>query len=147
MAFVLGLDAKLYYNSGTYAVPTWNVMNNVKDVTLNLSTEEADVTTRGGGGWKQTVATLKDGSIEWKSVWDTADAAFTAVKNAWLNKTPIEFLCLDGDRTVTGKQGLRAICMVTNFTREEPLTDALMVNVSVKPTYDSTNAPTWYVAP
>jgi hypothetical protein len=35
---------------------------NVRDVTLNLETGEADVTTRANSGWKQTFATLKDGS-------------------------------------------------------------------------------------
>jgi hypothetical protein len=39
---------------------------------------EADVTTRGNAGWRATVATLKDGSIEFEMVWDTGDADFGA---------------------------------------------------------------------
>jgi len=73
MAVKLGLDAKLYRNTGTFAAPAWNEIKNVKDVTLNLEAGEADVTTRGNAGWKATVATLKDGSIEFEMVWDTAD--------------------------------------------------------------------------
>jgi hypothetical protein len=65
----LGMEAKLYRNTGSYAAPTWSEMTNVKDLTLNL---EADVTTRGNAGWRATIAALKDGSIEFEMVWDTA---------------------------------------------------------------------------
>ncbi len=36
MSVKLGLDAKLYRNTGTYDTPTWVEMTNVKDLTLNL---------------------------------------------------------------------------------------------------------------
>jgi len=50
MALRLGLDARLYRNTGSYASPTWNFVQNVKDLTLNLEVGEADVSTRGTGG-------------------------------------------------------------------------------------------------
>jgi len=68
MSVRLGLDAKLYRNTGTYDTPTWVEMTNVKDLTLNLESGEADVTTRANNGWRATVATLKDGSIEFEMV-------------------------------------------------------------------------------
>jgi hypothetical protein len=144
MAVKLGLDAKLYRNTGTYSSPTWNDIPNVKDVTLNLEAGEADVTTRGNNGWRATVATLKDGSIEFDMVWDTADTDFAAIRDAFLNRTAIEFAVMDGDITVVGSQGLRATCMVTKFSRSEPLEEAIMVSVTIKPTY-SANAPSWLV--
>ena len=143
---ILGLDAKLYYNTGTYASPTWTEITNVKDLTLNLEKGEADVSTRGGNGWKQTVGTLKDASIEWGMVWDPDDTAFTAIKNAFINNTSIEFLVLDGSSSPASGvtvQGLRAECSITGFTRNEALEDALSVDVTAKPTYSS-NAPSWY---
>ena len=79
MSVKLGLDAKLYRNTGTFASPAWNEVINVKDLTLNLEAGEADVTTRGNNGWRATVATLKDGSIEFEMVWDTADADFAKI--------------------------------------------------------------------
>ena len=66
MTIKLGMEAKLYRNTGTYALPTWVEMINVKDLTLNLEAGEADVTTRGNAGWKATIAALKDGSIEFE---------------------------------------------------------------------------------
>lgn len=142
MSIKLGMDAKLYRNTGTFASPTWNIIPNVKDLTLNLETGEADVTTRGNNGWRATVATLKDASIEFEMVWDTEDDDFTALRNAFLNNTAIELAVLDGLVATSGSQGLRATCMVTSFTRNEPLEEAITVNVTVKPTY-SANAPSW----
>ncbi|GIW85731.1 MAG: hypothetical protein KatS3mg108_0055 [Isosphaeraceae bacterium] len=146
MAVKLGLDAKLYRNTGTFASPAWNEIANVKDVTLNLEAGEADVTTRGNAGWRATVATLKDGSIEFEMVWDTADADFAAIRDTFLNRGAMEFAVMDGPMNVPGSQGLRATCMVTNFSRNESLEEAITVSVTVKPTF-SVNPPTWVVAP
>mgnify|MGYP002625510861 FL=1 len=96
MGVRLGLEAKLFRNSGSYASPTWEELPNVKDLTLNVEAGEADASTRGNGGWRATLATLKDGSIEFEMIWDTADAGFTAIKDAFFNNTPIEFAALDG---------------------------------------------------
>ena len=146
MGVRLGMEAKLYWNSGTYAVPVWEEMGNVKDVTLNLEKGEADVTTRANNGWRATVGTLKEGTIEFEMVWDTADAGFQALKDAYFNDTSIEMAVMDGDITTTGSQGLRASFSVTNFSRSEPLEEAIGVSVSLKVTY-SANAPVWMLVP
>lgn len=146
MSVKLGLDAKLYRNTGTFGSPTWNEIKNVKDVTLNLEAGEADVTTRGNNGWRATVATLKDGSIEFEMVWDSADDDFASIRDAFLNKTSIELAVMDGDVAVAGSQGLRATCMITNFSRNEALEEAITVSVTAKPTY-SANPPSWLTVP
>jgi hypothetical protein len=143
MAITLGKDAKLYRNSGTYSSPTWNLVSNVRDLTLNLETGEADVTTRGNNGWRATVATLKDASVEFEMVWDSEDLNFIAIRNAFLSNQPLELLVLDGIVISFTNQGLRATCMITGFSRNEPLEEAITVNVSAKPTYAG-NPPTWY---
>lgn len=143
MALVLGLNAKLYRNTGTYASPTWDLIGNVKDLTLNLESAEADVTTRANNGWRANVPTLKDASIEFEMVWDSGDADFTAIQTAFLSNGSIELLVLDGASGTTGSQGLRATCSITSFTRNESLEEALTVSVTAKPTY-ATNAPSWH---
>ena len=146
MSVKLGLDAKMFRNTGTYAAPVWNEIKNVRDVTLSLETGEADATTRGNNGWRATVATLKDGSVEFDMVWDSADDDFTAIRDAFLNKTALEMAVLDGDVAAAGSQGLRASFMVTNFSRNEPLEEAITASVTVKPTY-SANPPAWMTTP
>lgn len=136
MGFRLGMNCKAYYGA---AGSTANmVMDNIKDVTLNLSTGESDVTTRGNQGWRAMAATLKEGSVEFKMVWDTDDLGFQAIKNAWFNAAAVALMFLDG----TDGSGLDADFTITNFTRNEPLEEAVTVDVTAKPTY-STRAPAW----
>jgi len=143
MSIKLGMDARFYFcAAGMGGSPTWTELTNVKDVTLNLETGEADVTTRGNAGWRASVATLKDGSIEFEMVWDTEDAGFTAIKDAYFNNTAIAFAVMDGRLETAGSQGLQADFTITNFSRNEPLEEALTVSVTAKPTY-STVAPAW----
>jgi predicted secreted protein len=142
MSTRLGMDAKLYRNTGTFAAPTWTEVTNVKDLTLNLEKGEADVTTRANGGWRATVGTLKDASIDFQMVWDTADAAFSAIQQAFFGNTNIEFAIMDGVMTDPTSEGLRATFDIFNFTRNEALEEAIMVDVTIKPTYTA-NAPQW----
>ena len=100
----LGMEAKLYRNDGTYASPTWVELLNVKDLTLNLEAGEADVTTRGNAGWRATIASLKDGSIEFDMLWDTADTNFTALKDAFFSGGTVEFAVMDGDVATSGNR-------------------------------------------
>ncbi len=146
MAIRLGLDAKLYRNTGTIGSSLWTVVDNVRDVTLNLETGEADVTTRGNDGWRATIGTLKDASIEFEMVWDTEDGNFTAFKDAFFLGQPIELLVADGPIGAAGAQGLRAVCRIITFTRSEALEEAITVSVTAKPTY-STSPPEWVIGP
>jgi len=143
MAIKLGMEARLYRNTGTYAVPSWTEIEPVKDVTINLETGEADVTTRGNDGWRATQATLKDGSIEFEAIWDDDDAGFAALQTAYFANSTIEILALNDEVTESGATGLRATMSVTNFTRNEPLEEAITASVTLKPAY-SENAPEWY---
>ena len=136
MAIKLGMEAKLYYGPAGSTATT--ELTNVKDVTLNLETGEADVTTRGNQGWRATVATLKNGSVEFEMIWETGDAGFTAIRQAYFNNTAIALAILDGE----SGEGLDADFSITNFTRNEPLEEAITVSVTAKPTY-STRAPAW----
>jgi hypothetical protein len=139
----LGSEAKLYFcAAGIGSTPTWTEISNAKNVTLDLKSGEADVTTRANNGWKATLATLKEASIDFEMVWNTGDAGFTALKNAWLAKSVIGLAAMDGDITTAGNQGLVADCQVTGFTRDEPLDGPITVKVTAKPTY-SANAPQW----
>lgn len=146
MAYVLSEDAKVYYNTASYATPTWAEVTNVKDVTLNLEKDETEVTTRASGGYKEFVDGLIDASIDFNMLWDTADTAFTAFQTAFFAKTAVEFLVLDGDEGTTGSQGLRVTCMIKNFTRNETLGEALTVDVTIRPVKNSDAAPAWYTA-
>ncbi len=136
MAIVLGLSGKAYY--GTAGSTANTELTNVKDVTLTLESGEADTTTRAAQGWRTYKATLKEGSVEFEMIYDTTDAGFTAIKNAYFNNTAIALAFLDGE----GGHGLDADFTISQFSRNESLEEAMTVSVTAKPTY-STRAPAW----
>ena len=139
MAIKLGMDASLLYKVGGQSGGTaWTELANVRDVTLNLETGEADVTTRANAGWRATVGTLKEASVEFEMVWDTEDPGFAAIKDAFFTNAPIGLQVLDG----AAGQGLQADFSITNFSRNEALEEAITVSVTAKVTYSAT-APSW----
>jgi len=137
MAIKLGLDAKLF--RGTAGTQGTIEVTNVKDVSLSLESGEADVTTRKARGWKLSVATLKEASLEITILYDTEDEDFLAFKEAYFSNTPISLFVTDGDTTA---HGLDADFSVTGFTVDQPLEEAVTVKVTAKPTA-SDRAPVW----
>ena len=138
MAFKLGLEAKLFIGAAGSTPST--ELTNVKDVTLNLETGEADVTTRAARGWRVSAATLKEGSVEFEMVWDPTDTGFNQVQTAFFSNGAIALFVSDG-----AGNGLDADFVVTSFSRSEPLEEALTVSVTCKPTY-LTREPAWKTA-
>ena len=137
MAIVLGLDAKLF--RGTAGSRAATEVTNVKDLTLNLESGEADVTTRATKGWKASAATLKEASLEFTILYDTEDAEFTAFQAAYFGNTPLALFVSDGQDTA---HGLDADFSITAFSVEQPLEEAISVSITAKPTA-STRAPEW----
>ena len=123
---------------GQGAGGAWTELTNVQDVTLNLEKGETDLTTRANNGWEAIGATLKSASVEFDMIWDTADAGFTAIKDAYFDNTVIGFQVLDG----SSGQGLQADFEIMNFSRSEPLKEGLKVSVTAK-IARSTTPPSW----
>lgn len=158
MGFVLGLNAKLFIN--TYAndvgvargawpgtgLPQTSApadipeFTNVRNLRLDLEGGEADITTRGGGGWRQFAATLLSGSLEFESIWDPDDAAFTTVFQAFLDRDTLQAVALD--KETVGGQGLWADYVITNMSRNEDLEEALTMTVTMRPSRGTLD-PTW----
>lgn len=147
MGAILGSACKAYRNTGTYGAPVWNEVPNIKDLSVDISTAEADVSTRGNAGWRATVAAQNDATATWNMVYDTTDADFVAFKDAIINKTSIELLFLDGPVGTTGSQGLRARWMLTSTRLDQGLETAVMVDITARPTYNTDAAPAWYTVP
>ena len=142
MAIVLGLDAILMRGPAGSTGST--EVKNVKDLTLNLESGEADVTTRATKGpfrftkgWRASVATLKEASLEFQILYDTEDEDYNAFADAYFNNTPMALFVTDGNGT-----GLDADFSITGFSIEQPLEEALSVSVTAKPTA-SERAPQW----
>ena len=135
MSVVLGLNAKLL--RGPAGTQGSTEMKNVKDLTLSIEGGDADVTTRAANGWRASVATLKEATLEFEMNYDNEDENFGAVQEAFFNNTPLSFFVSDG-----AGNGLDADWVITGFDIDQPLEEALSVSVTARPTVD-TRAPQW----
>ena len=144
----LGFECVVSRNTGaTYASPTWNPIELIKDATLNVTKGEFDVTTRGAVGWGQVRGTIKDVELTFDMAHDNTNADFTALRDAYLNNTQIDLAALDAAANVAGAQGIRATWEILGFSRNENLRDAVTYSITAKPGFNVTNPPTWMTVP
>jgi hypothetical protein len=148
-AFTLGKDCVAYFNSTlidggsnthTSILASATAINNIKDLTLNLTKGETDISTRGDSSWTTRAPTLKDATISTQIKWLPGDAFFEACLNSYLTDDEFAFYALDAARSVDGAQGPAGNWAVFNFTRNENLTEAVMVDVELK----MSSYPDWF---
>lgn len=129
---IQGMFAQLLFKAGPFdSVTAWAPVNIVRDVTVTAEAGEADVTTRGNSGFRQTIAGLREITLEFEMVWEPGDPAFEAIRNAFLPPGAlVAFAALDSaGASGDGPVGDFAI---TNFSRSEPLEEAITVSVTAK---------------
>ena len=64
---VVGIDCKLYRNTGTYASPTWSEIPLTRDLTLKRSAGKADSTAR-DATYDELLAQAQDGGeLSWST--------------------------------------------------------------------------------
>ena len=146
----LGENAKLYYSttlatSTTYALPA-TTADNVKDVKVGAKHDTPDYTTRANGGKKQYAVSLTDLTVSFQIKVPgsgLSDAAYTAFRDAWKNKSEIAAYALTDVKTVAGAEGPSGNFVVSDFSIEEGNGSVLFATVELKPS--SFND--WYVVP
>lgn len=129
----LGLNCKLYH--GVAGATATTELTNVKDVTANVTCGEADATTRAANGWRVYVSTLFEGELTFEMNKLPSDTGYKAIRTAFIGKTPIALAALDS----TG-DGLDADFVITEFSENQGLEEAVTVSVTAKPTF-ATRAP------
>ena len=116
MAYILGLDCTLTVDSVE--------ITHAKDVTLNVESGDADVTTRASNGWREHMPTLLDATIEFELLTGGADA------------TKLASLFNSGDAALveagSDNFSFSAKMIVANFSGSQPLEDAESVSVSLR---------------
>jgi len=147
MAYTLGLNAKIYVNTGTTQTPTWTELDLAMDVTINMEKATTDISTRASNGWRENAGTLKDMTIDTSLRYDVTNAGFQKVKDVFLaSGDSVEVVALDGDIQNAGQEGIKFTADVSNFTRNEPLEEALTVDVTFIPVPGAA-APDWVTTP
>lgn len=135
-AYRFGKDAKCY--RGTAGSTAATEMDNVRDLTLNLSTVEADTTSRASTYFKSSKVIFLDASLEFEMLDEAGDTHLAAIKTAFMTKAAIALYPKD----VTGGEGLDADFYITALNRNEPLEDVVTYSVTAKPTNEN-REPAW----
>lgn len=144
--YQVGLDCKLYYNSATYAMPTWVEVADAGDVTINIEATEAEIKRR-GLAFTEYLAGQLGISLEFPIVRDTGDTVYSAIQSAILGRSNLEFAVMDGDIATSGQKGYRITCKVFGFNENEPLEEGATTEITAKPTPNSDAAPATYTVP
>lgn len=122
----LGLDAVLTVGGSE--------IKNCKDLTVTLEKAEADASTRDNNGWRATVGTLKDASIEFTVLNKDGDTAFGLLQGLFMSGDPTDVGISDAGGT------LSLTCECMNFTINQQLEEVISADVTLKPTQSSSGS-------
>lgn len=146
--FVIGLECKLFRNtavSDTWATPTWNECDNVRDISPSDERAKVDFSRRGIGN-KQYRAGLKDISLDIDFVYKRGDADWQAFMDAYNNNTKIDLWAADGLVDAPKTQGPRFEAAIVKAPRTEGLEDGMVYTFTAVP-FAGANAAQWKVIP
>jgi predicted secreted protein len=120
------MNAKTYFGvAGTTAATE---ITNITDVEVTLNADEAEATTRANSGWKATVATLRECTVEFEMIWAADDPAFAAIRTAYLTAGLVALKVLDR----ANGEGPDGDFAITSFSRSEPLAESIKAKVTAK---------------
>jgi hypothetical protein len=144
---LFGFEAKAYRNTGTYVSPTWNLMERVQDLTLDLTAAEVETTTREDEGWETAEPGFLRAEVEFTIRADTTDADWNALHDAFIARTAIEFAIMNQAIATSGAEGLRARCHVFQGGRDEAMAGKQMTTFRLRPAPKHADyaIPAWHV--
>ena len=143
MAHAIGYDCKLYRNTGTWGSPVWSEIDIVKDATAEAERATVEVKSRASSFVKHGSGPISV-KITGQLLHDGGDAGYEAIRDAFLDKTSIDIVALDGSSATSGNQGFRAEWLVSKFARSEPLEGEVVIDFELVPDLASANEPTLY---
>lgn len=131
-----GKEAKLYHNAGTVASPTWTHIKEARDLSLNMTAEEFDVSDR-SSKFKMYDSGLIDVEISGKLSFRTNNTNCDTIRTLFLSGCGAEFALMSN--TITGAdgaaEGVRGGFKVFTNSHEFPLSDGMTVDITLKPCY------------
>lgn len=126
-------DAKLYYNTGTRASPTWVLLDAV-NVTMPITWSESDVSSR-ASDYKLMMKALAELGVDFTMIKYAGDAGYVAMEaSAYSPSQAHEFAVMSGDIIVAGSRGVRFFGQVFSATDNQQLEEGQTVDFNAKPT-------------
>ena len=135
MAKKAGYAAKLY--GGTAGSTPNTEITHAKNVKVTVDIDTVDGTDRSTGGWKDNIPALKDGTLSFTLVYDSADTNYAAIKNAAMTNTPYAFKPSNGNGG-----GLDADWTIKKFEEDQDHGNVIAADVEAVP-YCGNRNPSW----
>jgi predicted secreted protein len=89
MSKLIGSACKLYYNSASYATPTYTGMEGLISDTLDLTMAPIDVTDKDDGLWRKYIAGIRDWTASFEARLDTGSVAQEKMIDDFLASTQV----------------------------------------------------------
>ena len=147
---IVGGKCKLYYNTGTYAIPVWVEITECGDVSIpDLGSNLAEINTR-GSKWIKNLPAQMVMAVEFTYLYRADPTVFDFLRTAFFDQTTHEFAVMDGDIATVGTEGLRLPACIENFPINQNLEEVTMVDtVRLALAYmcdtDTVVDPEWYI--
>jgi len=132
--YKLGMNAKLYYGDCEDVLADLLEAANVKEVSLSLSANEVDITTRDNDGWVATAKSTRVLELTFKVQLNAgANVVADAMRDNFLGDDLMEFCALTGDKDTNDSEGPKFTGSVFSLTRNEGSEEAITYDITVKP--------------
>lgn len=128
----LGINAKLYRNTGTYEATNLSEVTLISDLTVNVVWDEAPADAR-ESRVKQVLKTMLGLDITGRMKKKPLDANYEAFMNALLSDDTMDLFVLDGDFSTVGVRGWRADFLVFSGTEDQAMSNSLYEDLVLKP--------------
>lgn len=132
MGVLKGIDCKVYLNTGTYNSPTWALVSQVIEVTVNLENSTFDASNR-ASNYRLQLPALTDISVDLRFHKDKDDVDFLALETAAQTRANLDLLILDGLQTSGNSDGWRILGFFSSWSEGQPLEDAVTVDATYVP--------------
>lgn len=138
----LGTDLTINLNTGNYGAPAWARIRGIQDVKLSITPSGMVKSSDRSGTIDTEIPTRHKIEVEATAFWN-GGTGLTALRDAFVNGTPLEAAVLYGAAT-TSKKGVRAELAVTQFPLDFPLSDNQKITIKLAPHADYTHEPSFY---
>lgn len=121
MSVLIGIDARLAVNTGSWATPTWEEVPAARDISFPMTQDEYEASGR-GDSWKQYLLDpRKDVELTVNFDWDAEDTQLVALRDAWLAGDRVELGIFDGATDVSGTEYFHAEFVIRDWNRDTPM--------------------------
>lgn len=128
---MVGLDGILYYDTATYASPTWAILPNVKDLQIPGDVGSAEGSSR-AARWKSFERTLRELGLSFGYIKKVGDTLYALLQTNFFTDVNMDVAIADGPIATTGTKYIRIQLGIFKWEQVEPLEGIVMANIEMK---------------